>query len=91
MIVAEIVYVLQSVYEIGRLEVAARLQGIIASGEVQVADDDLLLRAIEIFESVNIGFADAYLVASAERSGLNAVVSFDRGFDRIGTVERIEP
>ena len=36
-------------------------------------------------------FADAYLVASAERTGVGAIVSFDRSIDRVRTVRRIEP
>jgi predicted nucleic acid-binding protein len=38
-----------------------------------------------------IDFTEAYLVASAERSGVNTIVSFDRSIDRITTVRRIEP
>jgi hypothetical protein len=30
-------------------------------------------------------------VASADSSGVDAVASFDRSIDRVGTVERIEP
>jgi predicted nucleic acid-binding protein len=35
--------------------------------------------------------AEAYLVASAESSGVNRIASFDRSIDRVGTIERIEP
>jgi predicted nucleic acid-binding protein len=35
--------------------------------------------------------ADAYLVASAERTGVGEVASFDRGIDRVPTVRRVEP
>src|SRR5947208_10928686 len=36
-------------------------------------------------------FAEAYLVARAERSGVTAVASFDRSIDRIGSTTRVEP
>ena len=35
--------------------------------------------------------AYAYLVASAERTGIGAIASFDRTIDRVGTVRREEP
>ena len=38
-----------------------------------------------------LDFADAYLVASAERTGVGAAARFDRGTDRVGTVRRVEP
>jgi predicted nucleic acid-binding protein len=38
-----------------------------------------------------LDFADADLVAEAETSGVNAVVSFDRSIERVPTVRRVEP
>ncbi len=58
---------------------------------MRVVDQPLLLRTIEIYEVDHLAFADAFLVASAERSGVGAVVSFDRAISRVGTVERIGP
>jgi predicted nucleic acid-binding protein len=37
-----------------------------------------------------LDFAEAYLVASAETTGLGVVASFDRAIDRVPTVRRIE-
>jgi predicted nucleic acid-binding protein len=34
---------------------------------------------------------DAYLVASAERTGIGVIASFDRSIDRVATVRREEP
>jgi len=38
-----------------------------------------------------IDFAEAYLVACAETTGVNRVASFDRSIDRVQTIERVEP
>jgi predicted nucleic acid-binding protein len=51
----------------------------------------LLLRALEVYEVEGIDFAEAYLVASAEASGVETIASFDRTIDRLTTVRRIEP
>ncbi len=56
-----------------------------------VVDAPLLLRALEVYEIERIDFAEAYLVASAEASGVETIASFDRSIDRIATVQRIEP
>jgi predicted nucleic-acid-binding protein len=91
LIVAEVVYVLESFYEVGRARVAELVRAIIAFDAVRVVDEELLLRAVEVYEIERLDFAEAYLVASAERSGVDTVASFDRSIDRVRTIRRIEP
>jgi predicted nucleic-acid-binding protein len=91
LVVAELVYVLESVYRVGRDEVAQLARSIVISDRMLVSDLPLLLRTIEVYERHHLAFADAYLVASAERSGVGIVVSFDKRISKVGTVERIEP
>lgn len=91
LIVAEVVYVLESFYEVGRTRVAELVRAIIAFDAVRVVDEELLLRAVEVYEIERLDFAEAYLVASAERSGVDTVVSFDRSIDRVTTIRRVEP
>jgi predicted nucleic acid-binding protein len=91
LIVAEVVYVLESFYEIERTRVAELVRAIVGFPAVVVVDEPLLLRALEIYEIERLDFADAYLVASAEASGVTTIASFDRAIDRITTVRRVEP
>ena len=51
----------------------------------------MLLRAVELYEIDRLDFAEAYLVACAESTGIGRVVSFDRSIDRVLTIERVEP
>jgi predicted nucleic acid-binding protein len=90
-IFAEVVYVLESFYELEREQVAERLRAVIGFPAIIVLDAPVLLRALEVYEVHRIDFAEAYLAACAEASGLGAVVSFDRTIERVGTVQRIEP
>lgn len=91
LIVAEVVYVLESVYEVDRARVAELVRTVVGFPAVAVFDGLLLTRALEVYETVGLDFADAYLVACAEVYGVNSVASFDRGFDKVATVERVEP
>jgi predicted nucleic acid-binding protein len=91
LIVAEVVYVLESFYEVPRAQVAESVRSIIAFGAVTVLDEAILLRAIEVYEVYGLDFAEAYLVASAESSGIGTVASLDRSIDRVTTIEGIEP
>ena len=38
-----------------------------------------------------LDFAEAYLVAQAEATGVGTVLSFDKSIDRVGTVKRQDP
>lgn len=91
LIVAETVYVLESFYEVERRRVAELARAVLAFSAVRVVDAGLLLRAVEVYELERLDFAEAYLVASAGRSGVAVVASFDRSIDRVQTVTRVEP
>ena len=91
LVFAEIAYVLESFYQVPRAQLATILRSVLAFPVIRVVDTDLLQRAVEVYEVDRLDFADAYLVASAERTGVGAIVSFDRSIDRVHTVRRIEP
>ena len=90
-IVAEVVFVLESFYEVERARVAELVRAVIGFPSVVVVDTSLLLRAIEVYQVDRLDFAEAYLVAHAETSGVAAAASFDRSIDGVATVQRIEP
>ena len=91
LVAAETVYVLESFYEAPRDEVAQAVRSLVAFDSIVCVDPAFLLRAIEVYETDRLDFAEAYLVACAESTGVGKVVSFDRSIDRIDTIERIEP
>ena len=91
LIVAEVVYVLESLYEVPVDEVARLARSTIAFPPIRTLDHALLLRALEVYETHRIDFTEAYLVASAEASGILDIASFDRSIDRVTTANRIEP
>jgi predicted nucleic acid-binding protein len=91
LILAEVAYVLESFYETPRAQVATTLRAVLAFPAIRVLDADLLQRAVEVYEVHRLDFADAYLVASAERTGIGVIASFDRSIDRVPTVRREEP
>lgn len=91
LIAAETVYVLESYYEAPRAQVAEAIRSLLAFNAVVCLDPVLLLRSVDVFESYRVDFAEAYLVACAESTGVATIASFDRSLDRVRTVGRIEP
>jgi predicted nucleic acid-binding protein len=91
LVVAETIYVLESFYKVPREQIAEAIRSLIAMPAAVSVDAALLLRAIEVYEADRLDFAEAYLVACAETTGIGKVASFDTSIDRVRTVERIEP
>jgi predicted nucleic acid-binding protein len=50
-----------------------------------------LRRVFDYYVNNNLSFADAYHAVLAQDLNLSEMVSFDRGFDRIPGLRRIEP
>jgi predicted nucleic-acid-binding protein len=91
LVLAECVYVLESFYEVERARVAELMRSAIALPTIQTVDPSTLLRALEVYELERLDFAEAYLVAQAEATGVNEVLSFDRSIDTLKSVTRREP
>jgi predicted nucleic acid-binding protein len=89
-VVAEVVRILESFYEVPRPEVARLLRSVVTYPDIRCMDQALLLRALEIYEVNRVHFTEAYLAASAEAAGVGRVASFDRDLDRVPTIQRVE-
>jgi len=90
-VAAETVSLLESFYEAPRDAIARVMRSLLAFETVECIDAALLLRAVEVYENEHIDFAEAYLVACADTTGVGRVVSFDQSIDGVSTVDRIEP
>ncbi len=90
-VIAEMVYVLEFAL---RGPAPAGGRGPARPGHVRVSGirrSGLLLRAAEVYEVDHVDFAEAYLVACAESTGVGAIASFDRTLDRLRSIDRVEP
>lgn len=90
-VVAEMVNVLRSAYDLSTGRIAELMRSIVAFPAIRTADEDLLLRSFEVYEAYPIDYSEAYLIASAEQSGVGTIVSFNQALDQIPTIDRIEP
>lgn len=90
-IVAEVVFVLESYYKAPREDVAHALRSLLALDSVVCPGRSVALRAVDVYLADRLDFAEAYLVAFAEHAGVTQIASFDRSIDRVPSVTRIEP
>lgn len=92
MVMAEIVRVLESFYELTPSAIAPLIRGILATPGLEILNGPLIGRALELYEGHNIDFVDGYIAAVMEKHGISDLYSFDRKhISRIRTVTRKEP
>jgi predicted nucleic acid-binding protein len=91
LVLAEVVYVLESFYQVPRVQVAEYARAVVAFPAIRADDQAILMRAIQVYEKDRLDFTDAYLVAIAERSGVGVMASFDKAIDRVDTIQRLVP
>jgi predicted nucleic acid-binding protein len=93
-IVAEVAYVLRSRahYGLAPAEIAERLRPLLALRGLKLDHKTACLRALEVWEAhPKLDFEDATIVAHLERQGETEVYSYDRDFDGVEGVARVEP
>lgn len=94
-VIAEVFYVLtrgRSGYQVERVELAERMKPVIVARSLRLPDKASVLRALDVYETYPaLDFEDALSVAHMESSGISEIVSYDRGFDRVEGVVRVEP
>lgn len=89
LVVAEVVWVLISVYDQPAAAVCRVLTDFLASGGLVVEEGLQVTVALRDMERLGIDFVDCYLAARAALGGLS-VASFDKDFDRLDA-ERLPP
>lgn len=94
-IVTEVVYVLSSPrgpYRLSHEEIRARLVPILTLRGLRLPQKRGYIRALDLYAtSPFLDIEDALAVAHMERQGLSEIVSYDRDFDLVADVQRVEP
>lgn len=93
-VITEVVYVLSSrrlSYQLSRAEIRSRLLSILSMQGLTIPNKPIYVRALDIYVAhPQLDIEDAIAVAYMERIGVTQIVSYDRDFDRVEGIERIE-
>ena len=88
---AEVVWVLGSVYKKTRPDIATQMLAFVTAHGIYAEDEDEITLALSLFHERNIDFADALLAARCLLTGPPVIYSFDRHFDRVPGIQRRIP
>jgi uncharacterized protein len=78
MVIAEIVWTLESYYGLDKKKIQMMVLGILNTDGLQVRDSDLLLQAIIPYAEKNVDFIDAYNVAWMVKNNIEKIYTFDQ-------------
>jgi predicted nucleic acid-binding protein len=89
-VIAEVVWVLDSFYHHPAADISHILQELLSHEGLQAADKPGLVAALALYAERNVDLADALVSVHMDRDGIGDVYTFDRHFDRIPGVVRRE-
>ncbi len=92
-VIAEIVYVLSSptVYRLPRADIARLLRPVLELKGLRIEHKRSVLAALDGYEQTNLDFEDCLSIEHVRRTRPTGIYSYDRGFDRVAAVRRLEP
>ncbi|MDP1809127.1 MAG: PIN domain-containing protein [Actinomycetota bacterium] len=89
--IAEIVWVLESVYKLSKDEIKDKLETVLNTPNIDFQNKQVLTESVVIYATYNIDFIDAYQAVLAKHRQISAIYSYDTDFDKLAGVSRIEP
>ena len=91
LVIAEIVWVLESFYELPKNEVQDKVEKILNTPNLICPHKDLILSALVLYSEKNIDYIDAYNALILKENGIEELYSYDKHYDRIDWLTRLEP
>ena len=87
---AEIYWTLNSYYKFPKEKIIEVLEALISNGAIK-CNLSVWQKTLDLVSKRNISLVDAYCAAETIISGDGKIMSFDRGFDKVEEVTRVEP
>jgi uncharacterized protein len=92
MVIAEIVWTLESYYGLKKDDIQNKVLAILNTPGLDVSDNNLVLKAIIWYAEKNVDFIDAYNAAWMEQDGIEKIYTFDqKHFARFDDLEILIP
>ena len=92
LVMAELVWVLESSYDLKPAAITPMIRAILTTPGWEVINSAVVGRAFEIYQDQNVDFVDGHIAALAEKLNISEIYSFDKKhLSRIENIRRIEP
>lgn len=90
-VIAEVVWVLKKFYNWEKEEIYNNINLILRTPNIIFKERTILLEAISVYKERNISFIDAYNYSFMKANKVVEICSFDKDFDKLPDVRRLDP
>jgi predicted nucleic acid-binding protein len=90
-VVFEVVFTLERGYRRSKTEIQSAVLPLLELPGIVLPGKRKFREVFRLYAEQNIPFADAYHVVMMRKLDLSEIVSFDRDFDRVPDIKRVEP
>jgi uncharacterized protein len=90
-VIADLVWTLYSFYKWSKEKIRDFVSALLVKPAVQIDNKSRLLEALTLFARENIDFSDALIAVYMQHHRIGELYSYDRDFDRIDGIVRVEP
>jgi predicted nucleic-acid-binding protein len=92
MVIAEIIWTLESFYHLSRLQIRQHLLAILNTPGIEIENETLISQIVDLYAEQNIDFIDAYNILWMQRAGVTTAYTFDtRHFSRVPFIQAKAP
>jgi predicted nucleic acid-binding protein len=92
LVLAEVVWVLESFYGLKNFEIAPMIKAILATPGLETINGQLVENAVEFYVERNIDFIDGYIAAVMGKRRITEIFSYDKKhLQRLKSITRKEP
>ena len=91
MVIAELIWTLNSFYKVPKDEIIEKVTIIINMPNLKIPNKKLLSEVLALFSQENIDYIDAYNAVFMKNNGCVQIFSYDKNFDCIVNIKRMEP
>jgi predicted nucleic-acid-binding protein len=91
LVIAEVIWVLKKFYSWDKEEICNNIELILKTPNIRFKERNILIEAVNLYREKNINFIDAYNYFFMRANGIDEIYSFDRDFDELLDIKRLEP
>lgn len=91
LVIGEFEWVLRSVYELKKPEIIKLLNSVLNIPTLEIPNKKNLLKGLEYFTQNNIDWTDCLNMATMKAEEISSIYSYDRDFDKVSGIKRLEP
>ncbi len=89
-VILETVFTLQRSYKVSKVDVTNAVLPLIELSGIMLIGKKRYRKIFSLYTTTSLGFVDCYNIVFMKQRKLTTLLSFDKGFDRISGIKRIE-